>query len=94
MSVISWAESATADLQAIRSYYNQLGPDLAATIVDRILDAAETMAAHPSIGAPTRLSRVSKWRAKRTPYLVLYKCKRSGIEVVRIRHDRTDWEAP
>ncbi|MHA4875022.1 type II toxin-antitoxin system RelE/ParE family toxin, partial [Enterococcus faecium] len=34
-----------------------------------------------------------RWHVRRTPYLLIYEPVAAGLRIVRVRHQREDWQA-
>ncbi len=54
MTAISWTEPASADFLGIVEWIEERNPTAAIRVGRRILDAAELLADHPSLGKPGR----------------------------------------
>ena len=90
MKRINWSHSAAADLRDIERYLAGYHPSIARETVERVVTAARFLVVHRSIGTPVS-ARWRKWRVPGTQYLLVYRPMRDGIEVGRVRHDRSNW---
>ena len=81
MKRVSWAAAAIDDLLGIRDHHADAGQELA---TDWLLD-------WPYAGRELGTSGWRKRKARRTPYLLIYRPVADGIDVSRVRHERENW---
>ena len=92
MRRVRWTETASRDLRGAEDYLNGNSPAVGSDLVVRAITATGFLVVHPGIGAPVGRSRWRKWRVPRTRYLLLYCPVPDGIEIGRVRHDRSSWQ--
>ncbi len=88
-----WTAPAESDLYEIADYYSSLHPDLPLEILQRVYEAPLILLERPHLGAPTRKPDVRKWSIKRTPFILLYAVRSQCVEIRRVVHNRSNWEA-
>jgi len=92
MTAVLWSDLANADLEAIDDYWVGYGQDAAERVSARIEAAAAFLATMPRAGPVLKRQAARKWRIGQTPYVLIYRVTDLGIEVLRIRHGREDWD--
>lgn len=85
-----WADSAEADLFSIADHYAHENPDLPDKILSRIAKAALILIDQPRLGTPIDIG-LRKWRARRTPFILLYRVSETQVEIARVVHAAQDW---
>ncbi|HET8613545.1 MAG TPA: type II toxin-antitoxin system RelE/ParE family toxin [Sphingomonas sp.] len=91
MKRLLWTAPAEADLASIDDYWWPRDRDVADRLIERIRTAAERLRSIPEGGAPLDQGRTRKWRAGRTPYVLIYRLRGATVEILRIHHDRQNW---
>ena len=93
---ISLTESALADLQDIRTYYEQqLVPQVGIRFVAKILDRIETLVDNPDIGRVVPEFNVDDIRELiHKPFRVVYLKESTSIFVVRVWRSERELELP
>lgn len=93
---ISLTESALADLQEIRIYYEeQLAPQVGIQFVPEILDRIETLVENPDIGRMVPEFNVDDIRELiHKPFRVVYLREPTSIFVVRVWRSERELELP
>jgi toxin ParE1/3/4 len=93
MSRYILSPQANSDLTGIFDYIAKERPRAASRVVGKIIKRLESLADHPlsgeaqpKYGADTRFSTVEN-------YLIIYRPRDQGIEVVRIIHGARDYDA-
>ncbi|KQM22458.1 hypothetical protein ASE73_14595 [Sphingomonas sp. Leaf24] len=90
---IEWSAPARVDLEAIDDKFLAIDTALADRMIDRIEQAGKFLREHPGAGPEILSGTVRKWRVRGTPYLLFYRMLPDRVEILRIRHDREDWDA-
>ncbi len=91
MKHLVWSLSAKQDIEAIRDY---LGVDAAyefPQIAERIVQAAQILSSSPYVGPVIGLNGERKWKVRGLPYLIIYRPRKSGTRILRIRHGNENW---
>ena len=91
MKRVVWARTAIEDLKNIRSYFDEIAPELAREQMDRIILSARWLLDYPQAGSVVGTGRWRRWRARHTRYLVNYQPDERGIVVGHVRGDRSAW---
>jgi plasmid stabilization system protein ParE len=87
-----WSATAQQDLRAINRFYGELDPDLPLRFVERVELAASKLIDHPQLGPALPDSDKRVWRARGTPFLLLYRPTRDGVRILAVRDARSDWK--
>ncbi len=92
MRELVWTSPALADLRSIEGWLEQAaGPRFAVQMLSAIRERATFLYDFPHGGRPEADgSRVL--RVLNTPYLILYRLTPERTELLRIRHEREDWQ--
>lgn len=90
MPGLIWAPSARRDLTTINDYVGENDAGTALDTLRAIRKAANRLTDYPRIGrAMNPQFRVLGVRA--TQYLIVYRIRNDGVEIVRVRHRRENW---
>jgi toxin ParE1/3/4 len=90
----SWAPAAERDVDDIWYYYAvNASPEIATRQVGKILAAVERVAKHPFHGRPRNEVRANLRSVRSSPYVVFYRVEPKAIEVMRVLHERRDFNA-
>lgn len=93
MRSTSWTSVALVDLTFVIDYFDDKAPEYAERLGDRAVESGRFLADHPFAGAPIAGSECRKWRIGKSPFLLIYKVLPDSIQILRLRHDRSDWQA-
>lgn len=88
---IKWLDLALEDLEDISNYISQDNPSAAKRIVARLWAVVKTLAKHPEVGRPGRVSGTRELIVSRTPFLVPYRIVGSEIQILRVLHGARQW---
>lgn len=89
MSRTYWTESAKFDLAALD---NHGWSDATVTQIGRsALAAARFLGDHPLAG-PMLMSGVRKWSVRGTHFILVYRPRGDGVDVLRLLDARSDWQ--
>ncbi len=94
MRVAIWSPEARADLAEIDTYFANLDPEFAEKIGRIAIATARYLAENPYVGPKLGNGPLRKWPVRKSPYLLLYRPAREGIEVIRVRHSAENWKPP
>ena len=90
MPGLIWAPSARHDLTTIDEYLSEYDLRAALNTLRAIRVAANRLTEYPRIGRavdpPFRVLGI-----RSTQYLIVYRLKDGGVEIVRVRHRRENW---
>jgi toxin ParE1/3/4 len=88
---IIWSRRAIRHLIALRDHIAKDSPKSAAGVAARILGSVELLATQPHIGRPGRVIGTRELVIPGTPYIVPYRLRRNGLELVAVFHGRQKW---
>jgi toxin ParE1/3/4 len=89
---ITWSPEAIADLVALRAYIAEHNPAAARRTAQRIVDLIdEVLAVNPHIGRPGRVPGTRELVIAKTPYIVPYRVRGDGLEILRVYHGARRW---
>lgn len=93
MRRIEWGYQASLDLEDVADYYAGIDPGLPDEMITRIELAALPLLDYPAMGSQTGRSGLRKWRAGRTPFLLLYVVRGDLIFIARVVHTASEWDS-
>lgn len=94
MKRVTWAAAAVADLESIKVYLiEQYGGAVADRAIADLVLGAHWLLDFPRAGAPLGIGKWRKWRPRKGRHILVYEPSRSGIHVLRVRHERNDWRS-
>ena len=88
---IIWSRRALRHLISLRDYISKDSAESAAWVAARILDCTELLITQPSLGRPGRLLGTRELVITGTSYIVPYRIRRGGIELLAVLHGRQKW---
>jgi toxin ParE1/3/4 len=83
---IRWLRTALRNLNDEATYIATEDPAAARLVVGRVIAAVNQLAEQPGLGRPGRVAGTRELVVPRTRYLVPYRVRRDGIEILRIFH--------
>lgn len=93
MRRLIWAHPARRDLYRIAAEFGRIDPELPIILLERIEEAPLALLDYPGLGSLTERRGIRKWPVKKTPFLLFYAARADGIEIRRVVHAASDWEA-
>lgn len=90
MQVI-WYPLALADMNALRAYLADVNPQAATRTLDRIFEAAASLARHPHIGRPGRIAGTRELVVTGTSYVLPYQVRQDHVAILRVYHGARRW---
>ena len=92
--LLQWTRLAERDLDNIASYIGQDSPAAAARVVLELIDQAETsLSRHVALGRPGRVLGTRELVIDGLPYVIPYRVRDKGIEILRVLHTSRRWPA-
>ncbi|MBJ6121413.1 type II toxin-antitoxin system RelE/ParE family toxin [Sphingomonas sp. BT553] len=89
---IEWSRPALIDLRNIGSWLNdQASGEVALRTLSAIRRRATFLETHPHGGRP-EADGLRVLLVRGTPYLIIYRIFADSVQVLRIRHEREDWQ--
>ena len=88
---LAWSRCATSDRLAIFLWIAEDDPRAAASVDERIEQAARGLTDFPDIGRPGRVEGTRELVIPRTPYIAPYKVEGSTVRILRILHGALMW---
>jgi toxin ParE1/3/4 len=92
MPRIIWSAPSLLDLREIERFLSNEDAAAAARILRAIRGKSDQLRQFPSSG-PALTGELRYVRVRNTPYLLVYRIGRGGVEVIRVRHVREDWRS-
>ena len=91
---VRFTSTALLEVDEIFAYIAQHNPTAAATLVERIEQAAERLSGSPHAGPKTDEPSVRQLTVRRSPYLLLYTVEADEVVILHVRHGarRRPWE--
>ena len=90
--VVRWTRPAAADLTHICDYTEQrFGVAQARRVAVAVCEAVESLGAQPSRGRRGRKAGTRELILPGFPFLIVYRLRRSAIEITRVLHGAQRW---
>ncbi len=83
---VKWLRTALRNLHDEATYIAQDSPRAAQQVVDRVLSALALLADQPGLGRPGRVPGTRELVVIKTRYIVPYRVRGNGVEVLRVFH--------
>ena len=94
MSVVSWSIEARADLRRIdRWLTDNASGEIARRMLVAIGERSTLLLDFPLAG-PIGDDEERSLRVTGTPYILIYRLRPTEIEILRVHHNRQDWQPP
>ena len=90
MRQVRWTPGARRELGRAFTFYRLIDADLAVRIAGLIEAKADWLAEFPTTGTPFAAG-LRKSLVGGTPYLIIYRVRRTAVEILRVRHGAEDW---
>jgi len=90
---IRWLRTALANLDAEAEYIAPHSPSTAARVVMAIVTATERLKQYPAMGRPGRVTGTRELIVPGTPYIVPYRVRGDGVEILRVFDAARRWPA-
>jgi toxin ParE1/3/4 len=88
---IVWSPRAIEHLAHLRAYIARDNPRAANRIASALLEAVERLAELPNLGRPGRVAGTRELVGPGTPYVIPYRLRADGLEVIAVFHERQKW---
>ncbi|MGA2746040.1 MAG: type II toxin-antitoxin system RelE/ParE family toxin [Candidatus Sulfotelmatobacter sp.] len=88
---VRWLREARANLNAEAEYVSHENPAAASRLVAAIESAVRGLARHPAMGRPGRVVGTRELVVPGTPYIVPYRVRENGVEILRVFHGARGW---
>jgi toxin ParE1/3/4 len=86
-----WLARAIATRKAQIDYIAQDNPIAALEQGDRIDEQVEVLKQHPELGRAGRVKGTRELVISRTPFIAVYRVRKSRIEILRVLHGAQQW---
>lgn len=83
---VRWLRTALLNLDEEAANIAADDPQAAGLVVARILNAVATLAEHPALGRPGRVSGTRELIVPKTRYVIPYRVRGDAIEILRVFH--------
>jgi toxin ParE1/3/4 len=88
---IIWAPRALADMRGAWDYIAADNEAAADRTLHVIQQAGESLGQFPRRGRPGKIRATRELSVQGTHYFIVYKVRRSSVEIVRVVHGARDW---
>ncbi len=88
---VRWLRAALANLDAEAEYIARDNPMAAARVVVSITEAVKRLQEYPALGRPGRVIGTRELVVPDTPYIVPYRVRGNGLEILRVFHAARKW---
>ncbi len=83
---VKWVRKALRNLEQAYEYVASDNPDAAVQVVLKLQAAAEQLAEYPLLGKLGRVETTRELVIAHTPYILVYRVKDQGVEILRVLH--------
>ena len=91
---LSWTERALVDVANIDRWLSQQSdPSIAMGQLERVRLRARRLREFPTLGRQLG-SETRSVPVQKTPYILVYRVQGDLIEILRVHHNRQDWQPP
>jgi len=90
---VVWSRRAIRHLIQLREYIHKDSEQNALLVANRILNAVDLLSSHPEIGRAGRSIGTRELVVPDTPYILPYRVRRDGLELIAVFHGRQKWPA-
>jgi len=88
---VKWLHEVRANLDAEAEYISQENPATAGRVVAEIESAVRKLARYPAMGRPGRVVGTRELVVPGTPYIIPYRVRDNGVEILRVFHGARRW---
>jgi toxin ParE1/3/4 len=88
---IRWSPEAATDFAGIVEYIRQQNPSAADRIAHTLYDSVTSLKSFPNRGRLGRVEDTRELVLAPLPFIVVYRAKRSTVEIVRVLHGAQRW---
>lgn len=89
---IAWTLSALQHLREAREYIEIDSPEAAARQIDLLESAVNHLRAFPMMGRAGRRAETRELPVPGTPYIVVYRVKKTTVQVLAVLHGARNWQ--
>ena len=89
---VRWTETASNQIENVFEHIASDNIDAAVRIVERILAATERAAQLPFSARAGKHSGTRELIVSGTPYIVIYRIREEGIQILRVVHGAQNWK--
>lgn len=86
-----WSPKALGHLEQLWRFIAQDSEIAADQVVQRIFDSVDLLKTQPEMGRVGRLAGTRELVVPRTPYFVVYRVRRGGLELIAVLHGSQRW---
>lgn len=87
-----WTPDAKDDLARIDDYLSEVDAEFANRVGRLAIATGRYLADNPFVGSLIEPGNSRKWPVRKTPYLLIYRPGKTGVEILRVRHAHEDWK--
>lgn len=93
MRRLNWTVPARDDLRSVDAWLTEeASPQIAMRTLAEILERARFLLDFPHGGRPFLDRQFRILRVFNTPYIIIYRIKGDAIDILRVQHERQDWQ--
>ena len=85
---ILWSSVAIDHLISVRAHIAKDNPHAAQRMAAKILISVESLALHPHLGRPGRVTGTRELVVPDTPYILPYRIHKNAVEIITVFHGR------
>lgn len=86
-----WSPKALLQLEGLWNFIANDSEAAADSVVQRIFESVDLLKTQPEMGRPGRLAGTRELVVPRTPYFLVYRIRRGGIELIAVLHGSQRW---
>jgi plasmid stabilization system protein ParE len=91
--MIRWLVGATLSLRLVHSHIAVENRLAARRVVQAVRAATTKLGEFPESGRPGTVAGTREIIVPNLPYVIVYRVVKGGVEIIRIFHTSTDWQA-
>jgi toxin ParE1/3/4 len=88
---VQWTRRAVRDLTNARAFIARSNPSAAHETAMRIIDAVDTLSRQPRIGRSGRIDGTREYVVAGTAYILIYRLRKQGIDLLHVYDSRQSW---
>ena len=88
---VFWHKRTREDFAAIRLHYDQIDPDIADRVIERIFGLTRHLARFPELGRPGRVRGTLELPVKETKFIIAYGLGTEQLTVYAVYHTAREW---
>ena len=90
---VRWVLGATLSLRAVHSHIALENPTAARRVVQAVRTSISRLREFPESGKPGTVAGTRELVVCKLPYVIVYRLVGGDVEILRVFHTSTDWQA-